>query len=274
MESYRKKIVETVQFLKNKLKEMPRVGLMTGTGQMNPVDSLQTSEIINYSEIPHFPLPTVVSHAGKLMSGRLRGQRMLVMQGRFHLYEGYSPLEVTYPVRVMQLLGIKTLILTNAAGGLDPTFIAGDIMVINDHINLTGANPLIGLSDDVWGERFPDMTAAYPDDLVETVLENGKNEDIGLHAGVYAGLKGPSLETPAEIRFLRTIGADAVGFSTVQETIAAVQGGIRVLGLSIITNVNDPDRPVPATADEIISVADRTTPKLNRIIETVVERIE
>jgi purine-nucleoside phosphorylase len=274
MKSYREKVFETVQFLQKRLKQTPQMGLLTGTGLKGAVDAIHVAQEIEYGEIPHFPISTVISHTGKLLAGRLNGRQMLIMQGRFHLYEDYTPLEVTYPVRVMHQLGIKTLILTNAAGGLDTSFNKGDIMVIRDHINLTGANPLIGLSGNIWGERFPDMTAAYPADLAAAALDIGKQENIAMRSGVYAGLKGPSLETPAETRFLRTIGADAVGFSTVHETITAVQAGIKVLGLSIITNINDPERPVRTTADEVIAVATRATPKLARIVQAVIAQID
>jgi purine-nucleoside phosphorylase len=197
----------------------------------------------------------------------------MVMQGRFHLYEGYTPGEVTFPVRVMQALGVQHLILSNAAGGMNAALRQGDLMVIRDHINLTGENPLIGPNHDDWGPRFPDMTAAYDRSLVQLSRRAADGLGIPLKSGVYAGLKGPSLETPAEIRYLKTIGADAVGFSTVMETIAAVHAGIYVLGLSIITNINDPDRPVPASVAAIVAAATRATPMLNRLIEAVVAQI-
>jgi purine-nucleoside phosphorylase len=173
----------------------------------------------------------------------------------------------------MQALGVKTVIFSNAAGGVNPNFSAGDIMIITDHINLTGSNPLIGPNEDDWGIRFPDMTRAYDQDLVELAGTIGKEKGISLQKGVYAGLKGPSLETQAEIRYLRIIGADAVGFSTVQEVIAAVHAGIRVLGISIITNTHDPDQPVPTTVEDVIAVANETAPRLEAIIKDVVDRV-
>ena len=194
----------------------------------------------------------------------------MAMQGRFHLYEGYSPLEVTFPIRVMQELGVKVLILSNAAGGLNPEFAAGDIMIITDHINLTGSNPLMGPNEDSWGIRFPDMIEAYDKELLELAEIAGRNEGIPLQKGVYVGLTGPSLETRAEVRFLRTIGADAVGFSTVQEVIAAVHAGIKVLGLSTITNMHDPDNPTPATVEAVIAVAKEAAPRLEAVIKNVV----
>ena len=273
MKNYGHKAAETSDFLKSHIKKPPQIGLMTGTGLGKSVASLDISASFDFKNIPHFPVSTVESHRGKLLFGDMFGKQIMAMQGRVHLYEGYSPLEVSFPIRVMQALGVETLILTNAAGGLNPLFSAGDIMIITDHINLTGANPLTGPNDERWGIRFPDMTGAYDQDLVRLADTAGRDKDISLQKGVYAGLQGPSLETPAEIRFLRIIGADAVGFSTIHEVITAVHAGIRVLGLSIITNTHDPDQPVPATVEEVIAVADETAPRLEAVIKTVVERI-
>ena len=208
-----------------------------------------------------------------MLSGNMNGCPVIAMQGRFHLYEGYQPLEVTFPIRVMQQLGVKILILSNAAGGLNPKFNPGDIMLITDHINLTGANPLIGPNIDSWGIRFPDMTRAYDETLIAAAERIAKTAGASLQKGIYVGLTGPSLETPSEVKFLQTIGAKAVGFSTVQEVIAAVHGGMRVLGLSTITNVHHPEDPVPATVEEIIEVAKGATPLLETIIKGVTEKI-
>jgi purine-nucleoside phosphorylase len=270
MKNYLNSAVETAEFLNERIQEKPEIGLLTGTGLGESVESLDISAAFEYKDIPHFPTATVESHAGRLLLGAMAGRQVIAMQGRFHLYEGYSPIEVTFPIRVMQELGVKTLILTNAAGGLNPGFNTGDIMIVVDHINLTGSNPLVGPNEDSWGVRFPDMSGAYDQELALIAENTGKNTGIDIQKGVYAGLKGPSLETPAEIRFLRTIGADAVGFSTVQEVIAAVHAGMRVLGLSTITNVHDPDAPVPATVEEIIGVAKEAAPKLETIISNVV----
>jgi purine-nucleoside phosphorylase len=198
----------------------------------------------------------------------------MAFQGRFHLYEGYSPKDVVFPVRVMQEMGVKVLIVSNASGGLNSSFSEGDIMIISDHINLTGENPLIGYHEESWGSRFPDMSCAYDEKLISLARKIGENKKIKTQTGVYAGLKGPCLETPAEVRFLRVIGAESVGFSTVQEVIAAVQGSIRVLGLSIITNVHNPDAPAPSTVEEIIAVAERSAPKVETIIKQVIEGID
>lgn len=273
MKNEKQKAVETARFLKSSIKKPLQIGIMTGTGLGDSAASLDIDASFDYKDIPHFPLSTVESHQGRLLFGDMYGKQIMAMQGRFHLYEGYSSPEVTFPIRVMQELGIKVLILSNAAGGLNPEFTAGDIMIIVDHINLTGSNPLIGPNEKSWGIRFPDMMEAYEKQLVELAEIAGKDEGIQLHKGVYVGLKGPSLETRAEVRFLRTIGADAVGFSTIQEVIAAAHAGIEVLGLSIITNIHDPDNPKPVTVEEVIAVAKEASPRLERVIKKVVDNI-
>lgn len=270
MSDYREKVNVAAAFLRERISVKPRIGLMTGTGLGESGGSLSISESFAYETIPHFPVSTVKSHAGRLLTGRIDSCPVMVLQGRFHLYEGYSPVEVTFPIRVMRALGVETLVLTNAAGGLNPVLEPGDIMLIQDHINLTGCNPLIGPNLDDWGDRFPDMSAAYDNDLAGQVESTCSGLGIPLKRGVYAGLKGPSLETPAEIRFLKVIGADAVGFSTVQEVIAGVHAGMKILGLSTITNVHDPDHPEPASVDDIIATAESTAPVIDRIIRTVV----
>ena len=273
MKNFRQKAVETADFLKDRIEKLPEIGLLTGTGLGESAESIEIYAAFEYEDIPHFPTSTVESHLGRLLFGGMQGKQVIVMQGRFHLYEGYSPLEVTFPIRVMQELGVKILILSNAAGGLNPGFKAGDLMIITDHINLTGSNPLIGPNEKIWGIRFPDMICAYDKNLTALAENAGKDAGIHLQQGVYAGLKGPSLETPAEVRFLKTIGADAVGFSTVQEVVAAVHAGIKVLGLSTITNVHDPDAPAPATVEEIIAMAKKAAPRLEMIIRNVIGNI-
>ena len=270
MPGYREQVEEAAAFIRERIKERPVIGLMTGTGLGASSGSLERSETFAYESIPHFPISTVIGHAGRLLTGRIGAHAAMVMQGRFHLYEGYSPLEVSFPIRVMKALGVKTLVLTNASGGLNPKFNPGDIMIIQDHINLTGENPLIGPNRDEWGIRFPDMSEAYNKEIAGQVETFCGEINVGVRKGVYAGLKGPSLETPAEIKFLKTIGADAVGFSTIQEVIAGVHAGMKILGLSTITNVHDPDHPVPATVDDIIAVAESAAPVIDRIIQAVV----
>lgn len=273
MKNYKHKAVEAAEFLKAHIKRLPEIGLLTGTGLGQSAEFLDASAAFDYADIPHLPATTVKSHIGRLLVGSLQTKSVIALQGRFHLYEGFAPLEVTFPVRVMQELGVKILILSNAAGGLNPGFAAGDLMIITDHINLTGSNPLSGPNEDIWGIRFPDMSAAYAKKLVALAEQAGKDSGIDLHKGVYAGLQGPSLETPAEIRFLKAIGADAVGFSTVQEVIAAVHAGMQVLGLSIITNVHNPDDPAPVTVEDVIAVASNAAARLEMIIRKVVESI-
>jgi purine-nucleoside phosphorylase len=273
MKNDKHKAVATAQYLKSYIKKSPKIGLIIGTGLGESTKFLDISVSFEYKDIPNFPTSTVESHYGRLLFGNMCGEQIMTMQGRFHLYEGYSPLEVTFPIRVMQELGVKVLILSNAAGGLNTKFTAGDIMIIMDHINLTGSNPLIGLNEESWGIRFPDMTQAYNKELLELAETAGRNHGIPLQKGVYVGLKGPSLETRAEVRYLRTIGADAVGFSTVQEVISAVHAGIKVLGLSIITNTHDPDNPIPVTIEEVIDVADGAAPRLKTVIKNVIDRI-
>jgi len=273
MISFKARVLEAVRYLKDRFTGDPKIALLTGTGLGESAASFDIRMSIAYEEIPYFPVSTVQGHIGRLLFGKMKRKYVLSLQGRFHLYEGYSPLDVTFPIRVMQELGIDMLILSNAAGGLNPAFRTGDIMIIADHINLTGANPLIGPNDDEWGIRFPDMTQAYGARIRGLAEAAGKKAGIDLKQGVYAGLRGPSLETPAEVRFLRAIGADAVGFSTVQEVIAAVHAGIRVLGLSTITNINDPDNPTPVSVGDILAVAKQTVPKLESVIEGVVEAI-
>ena len=267
------KAADAAAFLRQKAGQPPETMLLTGTGLGDVSQALAVSAAYPYSEIPHFPATTAPGHAGRLLAGDIRGSRVFILQGRFHLYEGYSPAQVTFPIRVAQALGVRRLLVTNAAGGLNPRFRPGDMMLIADHINLTGENPLIGPQTNSWGPRFPDMTAAYDRDLLAVAETAAQSAGLPIHKGVYAGLKGPSLETPAETRFLKTIGADAVGFSTVMEVIAAVHAGMSVLGISVITNINDPDHPLPARLEDIIAVARSAAPNLEALLRGVLERL-
>lgn len=273
MKNYKHKAIEAASFLKTRIKKPSEIGILTGTGHGEITKSLDIDASFEYKDIPHFPISTVESHLGRLLIGSMHGRQIIAMQGRLHLYEGYSPSHITFPIRLMQELGVKTLILSNASGGINPLFKAGDIMIIKDHINLTGSNPLIGPNEETWGIRFPDMTQAYDTKLASIAEKAGKDAGIPLQKGVYAGLTGPCLETPAEVRFLRAIGAEAVGFSTIHEVITAVHAGIKVLGLSTITNVHDPDKPVESTIEEIIAVAKESSLKLASIISSVVENL-
>jgi purine-nucleoside phosphorylase len=270
----RQKASRAAAYLRRRIGPPARTALLTGTGLAGLSEALTSGAAVEYTEIPHFPTATVPGHTGRLVVGEAGGRKVIVLQGRFHLYEGYSAAEVSFPVRVMQELGVRRLVLTNASGGIHPDFKAGDIMLITDHINLTGENPLVGANEAGWGERFPDMTRAYDPALRAKAEAAAAAAGLALRRGVYAGLKGPSLETPAEIRFLRTIGADAVGLSTVQEVIAAVHAGMQVLGVSVITNVNDPDRPAVASLEEILAVAHQSTPALERLVLGFLEALD
>lgn len=248
-------------------------GIFLGTGLGGSVDFMKEIDSISYSEIPHFPISTVESHAGEMVLGEISGKKVLAMKGRFHLYEGYNAVQVSFPVRLMQVLGIKNLIVTNSSGGLNLSFKTGDIMLIDDHINLTGENPLVGVNDENLGVRFPDMSKAYNPLLKDIALQAASEMDLYLQRGVYAGLKGPSLETPAENRFLRTIGADAVGLSTVCEVIAGNHAGMRVLGLSMITNINNPDDQEEADIESIINVAEECSDKMEELLKRIMEKL-
>ena len=273
MNDYDAMVSQSVAFLKPNIADPPVVGILTGTGLGESAAALKSKFTINYEEIPHFPISTVHSHAGQLHYGHLGGKAVIVLKGRFHLYEGYQPVQITFPIRIMQALGVRYLILTNASGGLNLSYSAGDIMLIKDHINLTGENPLVGPNNDNWGLRFPDMTHVYNRDILSNAVKYAESAGLAIHRGIYVGLKGPSLETPSEMRYLRTIGADAVGFSTVMEAIVGVHAGMQILGISTITNINDPDHPAPATMEAIIKVAQKASAQINGMIETIVKSI-
>jgi purine-nucleoside phosphorylase len=256
--------------------QRPSVGLILGSG-LNPLaEAVQGADVIPYGEIPHFPRPTVEGHVGQLVLGQLENTPVIIMQGRVHFYEGYPMQQVVFPVRMMQVMGIKTLIVTNAAGGLNPTFQPGELMLITDHLNLigmAGSNPLFGPNDPTLGPRFPDMSQAYDPGLRQSVAQENK---IPLHQGVYAGLAGPSFETPAEIRFLRLIGADAVGMSTVTEVTVARHGGIRVLGVSGISNValTEPVSGHETSHEEVLEAGQQIVPRLTALLRGVLARLD
>ncbi len=251
----------------------PRVAIVLGTGLGALAEEIEAKAVIPYDEIPDFPVPTVESHTGRLLLGRLSGQSVVAMQGRFHRYEGYSLQQVTFPVRVMRELGAEILIVSNACGGMNPMWDVGGLVLIADHINLLGDNPLIGENLDALGPRFPDMSEPYDLELQRLALDVAREERITLRRGVYVAVAGPSLETRAEYRFLRLIGADVVGMSTVPEVIVAIHGGMRVLGVSIITDRCLPDALKPASVEEIIRVAGLAEPKLTALIRNVVARL-
>ncbi|MBK6456740.1 MAG: purine-nucleoside phosphorylase [Gemmatimonadetes bacterium] len=251
----------------------PDVAIVLGTGLGGLAKAIEVEQSIEYGDIPGFPLSTVESHAGRLLCGTLAGQSVIAMQGRFHRYEGYSLQQVTFPVRVLRALGARTLVVSNACGGMHPLWEAGDLMLIADHINLLGDNPLLGRNDDRLGPRFPDMSQPYDPALRELARAEARRQGITLREGVYVAVTGPNLETRAEYRMLRAMGADVVGMSTVPEVIVAVHGGMRVLGVSIITDLCLPDALEPASLDTIIGVAARAEPHLTSLITGVLERM-
>ena len=262
-----KRIKETIDFLKKTGAFNPEVGIILGTGLGGLVNEIEVQETIPYKDIPHFPVSTVDGHRGQLIFGTMNGKKIVAMQGRFHYYEGYSMQELTFPVRVMKYLGIKVLILSNASGGVNPDFEIGDIMVIEDHINLMKDNPLIGKNEEEIGTRFPDMSHSYDRDLIETTFRIARKHNIKLQRGVYAAVSGPTFETPAEYKYIRTIGADAVGMSTVPEVIAARHMGLRCFAISVISDLGVPGKIVEITHQEVIQAASAVEPKMTRIIK-------
>lgn len=267
------RVRESVAYLRTKTDIQPPIALVLGTGLGRLADRIETTTAIPYQDVPHFPVSTVKSHMGRLIFGYLGGKPVMAMQGRFHYYEGHDTKQITSPVRVMAAMGVKTLVICNAAGGLNPVFQAGDLMIIRDHINFTGQNPLRGENLDEWGPRFPDMTEPYSQELVDLAERTAMDLGIKLHQGVYVGVAGPSMETAAETRFFRLIGADAVGMSTIPEVIVAVHAGVRVLGLSVLTNVNLPDNYQPAPIEQVIATAEKAEPRLVRLVEEILTRM-
>ena len=251
----------------------PRAGIILGTGLDGLADELQDAVTLAYGDIPHFPRSTAPTHKGQLVCGTLSGKPVVVMRGRMHFYEGYSMQQVTFPVRVMKALGCEVLVVSNACGGMNPQWSRGDIMVIEDHINLLGDNPLIGPNDDRLGERFPDMCYAYDRELLALARRAAREEKIAVQQGVFVAVAGPNLETRAEYRFLRGIGADVVGMSTVPEVIVGVHGRMRNLGISVVTDMCLPDALRPVSLQEIIQTASEADPKLRALIRRVVAEL-
>ena len=274
MQEYLKKIEETTRFIKNKTGLKPGIGIILGTGLGGLVKEIDIQNTLSYREIPNFPVATVETHAGKLICGYLGKKTVVAMQGRFHYYEGYSMKEITFPVRVMKKLGIHTLLISNASGGMNPLFRRGDLMLIEDHIYLLGDNPLIGPNLDDFGPRFPDMSEPYSRDLIGLAEKIALENRIKVQRGVFVAVSGPNLETRAEYRFLRFIGADAVGMSTVPETIVAVHSGLQVLGISVITDECFPDALKPVNINEIITTANQAEPKLTLLMRQVIESLQ
>jgi len=266
-------IQSAADFLASKVPTSPQIGMITGTGLGLLTDKMHVDFRIPYEEIPHFPRSTIAGHKGTLVCGKLANKPVMAMEGRFHVYEGYTPEEITFPVRVMSKLGINTLLISSAAGGLNPEFEPADIMIVKDHINLTGRNPLIGPNLDEFGPRFPDMSQVYDPDLIKLAREKATEAKIPLKEGIYVGIVGPSLETPAETRFLRMVGADAVGMSTVPEVIVGVHCGLKIMVIVAITNVNIPEAMGKTSIEQVIATAEKAGPKLSLLWEKIISAL-
>ena len=274
VEEFRNKRDEAVNYLSQQIGYFkPEYLLILGTGLGQLAEEIDVTISIDYDQIPHFPVSTVESHHGRLLFGQLGGKPVVAMQGRFHYYEGYTMQEIVFPVRVARNLGVQTLIVSNACGGLNPNFKRGDIMLINDHINFLGDNPLIGPNDDELGPRFPDMSEPYTERLIETAENVALDLSIKMHEGVYLAVSGPMLETKSEYRYMRQLGADVVGMSTVPEVISAVHMGLEVLGISVITDECFPDALEPVSLDDVLEAAGMAEPKMTQVIIGVLERL-
>jgi purine-nucleoside phosphorylase len=268
-----RRIHEAVQAIRSRCSVQPRVGIILGTGLGRLGSEIRDPQMVPYSDIPHFAPATVETHDGRLIFGELEGQFVVAMQGRLHRYEGYTLQQVVFPVRVMRELGVEVLVVSNASGGMNPLWPPGDLVLISDHINLLGDNPLIGPNDDELGPRFPDMSAAYDAELQRLAEEVALERRIPLRRGVYVAVTGPNLETPAEYRMLRAMGADIVGMSTVPEVIVAVHAGMRVLAISIVTDACLPDALEPASVEQIIATARTAEPKLTTLLRGVLAKV-
>jgi purine-nucleoside phosphorylase len=266
MQGLFEKVEAAAGYIRRAWDRTPHAGIILGTGLGSLVKEIKEEASLEYEEIPHFPRSTAISHRGRLVCGQLAGLPVLAMEGRFHMYEGYPLDEITLPVRVMKMLGAKLLVVSNACGGMNPYYRCGDIMLIDDHINLMGGNPLIGGNDDRLGPRFPDMCEPYDQKLIDRALAVARRENIVAHRGVFVAVAGPNLETRAEYRFLRQIGADVVGMSTVPEVIVAVHSGLRTIGFSIVTDMCFPDALEPADVAKIIATANAAEPRLTKLV--------
>lgn len=264
----------TTKNIQNKTENFhPEIGIILGTGLGGLVKEISVSFVIPYQDIPNFPVSTVEGHSGKLIFGELGGKKVVAMQGRFHFYEGYNMQQITFPVRVMKALGVHTLVVSNASGGMNPAFEIGEIMIINDHINLFPTNPLIGKNINELGPRFPDMSHVYDRKLIHKAFEIASQNNIRVSQGVYAGLTGPCFETPAEYRYISRIGADAVGMSTVPEVIVAKHGGMRVFGVSVITDLGVDGKIVEVTHEEVQQAAASSEPKMSLIVKELIREM-
>jgi purine-nucleoside phosphorylase len=273
MSELKQQIELAVQAIRKETDFAPRIGIILGTGLGGVAREIQAEKTIEYARIPGFPRPTMEDHAGILHFGRLEGQPIVAMQGRFHLYEGYSPAQITFPVRVLKALGIDTLVVSNAAGGINRKFQAGDLMILDDHINFMGVNPLVGANDDTLGPRFPDMSEPYDKKLVALGMDIALAQGFRCHRGTYIAVTGPCLETAAEYRMFGVMQADAVGMSTVPEVIVAKHAGLRVFGVSVITDMCIPETLKPADISEIIAIANEAEPRLTQLILRLISKM-
>jgi len=271
--TFRRKRTEALQYIQEHTDLRPNYMLILGTGLGQLAEEMDIETEVSYDKIPHFPVSTVESHAGKLLFGTLGGKEVVAMQGRFHYYEGYTMQQIVFPLRVLKANGADTLFVSNACGGMNPNYTAGDIMLIRDHINMIGDNPLVGPNDEDLGPRFPDMSEPYSERLMDIAKNAALESNLQMHQGVYIALSGPMLETKSEYRFLRLIGADVVGMSTVPEVIAAVHMGMEVLGISAITDECFPDSLKPVNIEEILEAASIAEPKMTRVIVDVLKKL-
>lgn len=272
--NYLERINIAADFISSKIEFKPEVGIILGTGLGSLAEYIENPVIIEYKDIPEFPVSTVVGHAGRLLIGTLEGKNVMAMQGRFHYYEGYTMQDITLPVRVMKVLGIKLLIASNACGGLNPDFNAGDIMAITDHINMMGSNPLIGANLEEFGPRFPDMSEVYNKEYISQLLAIAKKQEIKLQQGIYCGISGPNYASKAELRMLITIGADTIGMSTIPECMTARHSGLKVLGVSCITDMAIPDTMTSPSHEEIVKVAEGVKPKFVSLLKQFIKEVQ
>lgn len=274
MKNLLQQIEESKKFILSRIKNAPKIGLILGSGLGSLANEIKDPVSIDYKDIPNFPISTVEGHVGQLIIGALANKEVVAMQGRPHYYEGYSMQEVTFPVRVMQAIGVDLLIITNACGGLNSQLYPGALMIIKDHINLTGDNPLLGTNYEELGPRFPDMSNAYDRNYIELAKQVGKNLSIKLHEGVYLGISGPNYMSKAELKMCIKLGADTIGMSTVPEVIVARHGGLKVLGISCVTDMAIPNQLVSISHEEVINVANKTKPKFIRLVKSIIEEVE
>ena len=273
MENLLVKLEETKKYLLDNIKECPKIGLILGSGLGTLADEIEDGIVIDYKDIPHFPVSTVEGHAGQLVIGKLMGKQVIAMKGRFHYYEGYSMKEVTFPVRVMKAIGVELLLVTNACGGLNPNLYPGALVVINDHINMTGNNPLIGPNYPELGPRFPDMSDAYDKELIGLVHRVGKKIGVETHEGVYVSISGPTYSSKAESKMFQFIGADTIGMSTVPEVIVAKHSGMRVIGISCVTDMAIFEGTETISHEQVMAVADKTRPKFINLVKSVINEV-